>query len=71
MAAGYISFTGNMDFAITICTAVMENDTLTVQAGAGIAYDSDPQAELEACRNKTKSVERALKMALSNPNGGR
>lgn len=70
-AAGYISFTGNMDFAITIRTAVMEKGTLTVQAGAGIVHDSDPPAELKECRAKAKSVETALKMALSNPNGGR
>ncbi|SDT98288.1 anthranilate synthase component I [Desulfobacula phenolica] len=70
-AAGYISFTGNMDFAITIRTAVMENDKLTVQAGAGIVYDSDPQKELLECQNKAKSVEMALKLALSNNSGGR
>ncbi|MCG8687897.1 MAG: chorismate-binding protein [Desulfobacterales bacterium] len=64
-AAGYISFTGNMDFAITIRTAVMEDDHLTVQAGAGIVHDSDPKTELEECINKAKSVETALKMALS------
>ncbi len=68
-AAGYISFTGNMDFAITIRTAVMENGTLTVQAGAGIVYDSNPEAELLECRNKAKSVEMALKLALSNHGG--
>jgi anthranilate synthase component I len=65
-AAGYISFTGNMDFAITIRTAVMENQTLTVQAGAGIVHDSDPETELQECKNKAKSVEAALKLALSN-----
>ncbi len=70
-AAGYISFTGNMDFAITIRTAVMENDKLTVQAGAGIVYDSDPQKELLECQHKAKSVEMALKLALGNNNGGR
>jgi anthranilate synthase component 1 len=70
-AAGYISFTGNMDFAITIRTAVMENDTLTVQAGAGIVHDSDPKTERQECKNKAKSVETALKLALSNINGGR
>ena len=69
-AAGYISFTGNMDFAITIRTAVMENDTLTVQAGAGVVYDSDPETELTECINKAKSVETALKLALSqSPKG--
>ena len=65
-AAGYLSFTGNMDFAITIRTAVMEDQTLTVQAGAGIVYDSDPDTELQECRNKAKSVESALKLALSH-----
>ncbi|MCP4022165.1 MAG: anthranilate synthase component I family protein [Desulfobacteraceae bacterium] len=70
-AAGYISFTGNMDFAITIRTAVMENNKFTVQAGAGIVYDSDPQKEFMESINKAKSVETALKLALSNENGGR
>ena len=60
-----------MDFAITIRTAVMENDKLTVQAGAGIVYDSDPQKELLECQHKAKSVEMALKLALGNNNGGR
>ncbi|WDP88868.1 MAG: anthranilate synthase component I family protein [Desulfobacter sp.] len=64
-AAGYISFTGNMDFAITIRTAVMEGGRLTVQAGAGIVHDSDPETELEECINKAKAVESALKLALS------
>ncbi|MCK5542075.1 MAG: chorismate-binding protein [Desulfobacterales bacterium] len=64
-AAGYISFSGNMDLAITIRTAVMENDKLTIQAGAGIVSDSDPQKELEECINKAKSVEAALKLATN------
>ncbi|ACN14875.1 TrpE [Desulforapulum autotrophicum HRM2] len=63
-AAGYISFSGNMDLAITIRTAVIEDDRVTVQAGAGIVADSDPQKELEECRNKAKSVERAMSLAL-------
>ena len=70
-AAGYISFTGNMDFAITIRTAVMEKDKLTVQAGAGIVYDSDPKKELMECKNKAKGVEAALRLALGHSNGGR
>ncbi len=70
-AAGYISFTGNMDFAITIRTAVMENGMITIQAGAGIVHDSDPQSELAECSNKAKSVEQALMLALGNKNGGR
>lgn len=69
-AAGYISFSGNMDLAITIRTAVMENGIMTVQAGAGIVADSDPEKELQECINKAKSVERALELALSTAKGG-
>ncbi|MCP3899028.1 MAG: anthranilate synthase component I [Desulfobacteraceae bacterium] len=65
-AAGYISFSGNMDLAITIRTAVMEKDKLTIQAGAGIVSDSDPEKELEECINKAKSVEAALKLATNS-----
>ncbi len=64
-AAGYISFSGNMDLAITIRTAVMENGKMTIQAGAGIVADSVPEKELEECINKAKSVEYALKLAMS------
>ncbi len=63
-AAGYISFSGNMDMAITIRTAVMENDSLTIRAGAGIVYDSDPEQEYQECINKAKSVETALKLTM-------
>jgi anthranilate synthase component 1 len=70
-AAGYISFTGNMDFAITIRTAVMENGTLTVQTGAGVVHDSDPTTEHQECINKAKSVEMALELALAQNKGGR
>ncbi|MFO7752969.1 MAG: anthranilate synthase component I family protein [Desulfobacteraceae bacterium] len=68
-AAGYISFSGNMDLAIIIRTAVMAEDRLTVQAGAGIVYDSDPEKELMECINKAKSVEAALKLAAGNHGG--
>ena len=68
-AVGYVSFTGNMDFAITIRTAVMENHRLLVRAGAGIVHDSDPKTELEECRNKAAGVQAALKLALSTQNG--
>jgi anthranilate synthase component I len=64
-AAGYISFSGNMDMAITIRTAVMENGSLTIRAGAGIVYDSDPDQEYQECINKAKSVEAAIKLAMS------
>lgn len=61
-AVGYISFCGNMDFAITIRTAAIENGELTVIAGGGIVYDSDPEKERQESVNKAASVDKALKM---------
>lgn len=69
-AAGYISFSGNMDLAITIRTAVMEDGIMKVQAGAGIVADSNPEMEYQECINKAKSVERAMKLAISAGKGG-
>lgn len=62
-AVGYISFTGNMDLAITIRTACIQGDRMTVQAGAGIVADSDPETERRETVNKAMSVQKALEMA--------
>ncbi len=62
-AVGYISFTGNMDLAITIRTAIVEDGRLTVRAGAGIVADSDPERERQETVNKAKSVQKALQLA--------
>ena len=62
-AVGYISFSGNLDLAITIRTAIVEAGRLTVRAGAGIVADSDPERERIETVNKAKSVQKALKLA--------
>lgn len=62
-AVGYISFSGNMDLAITIRTAVIEGKTLTVRAGAGIVADSDPETERQETVNKAMAIEKALMLA--------
>ena len=62
-AVGYISFSGNMDMAITIRTACVQNDQMTVRAGAGIVADSDPERERQETVNKAMSVQKALAMA--------
>ena len=59
-AVGYISFDGNMDFAITIRTACIEDGKLRVQAGAGIVADSDPEKERIETYNKAMALEKAL-----------
>jgi anthranilate synthase component 1 len=61
-AVGYVSFNGNMDMAITIRTACVEDGRLTVRAGAGIVADSEPERERQETVNKAKAMDRALKM---------
>ncbi len=57
---GYISFSGNMDLAITIRTAIIKDGTLSIQAGAGIVADSIPSREYEETREKARAVFRAV-----------
>jgi len=59
-AVGYISFTGDMDLAITIRTATIKDDRLIVRAGAGIVADSDPETERIETVNKSMSVQNAV-----------
>jgi anthranilate synthase component 1 len=61
-AVGYIAFNGNMDMAITIRTACMQNGNLTVRAGAGIVADSDPEKEYTETVNKAMAIQKALEM---------
>lgn len=61
-AVGYISFNGNMDLAITIRTACIENGKLTVRAGAGIVADSDPESERVETVNKAMAIQKALQL---------
>ncbi|MCI0505752.1 MAG: anthranilate synthase component I [Gammaproteobacteria bacterium] len=61
-AVGYISFTGNMDTAIAIRTAVIKDKTLHIQAGAGIVYDSIPENEWNETMNKGRVIFKAVQM---------
>jgi anthranilate synthase component I len=62
-AVGYIGWTGNLDTAIAIRTAVIKDGKLHIQAGAGIVYDSVPQSEWDETMNKGRAVFRAVTMA--------
>jgi len=57
-AIGYLSSTGDMDFAIAIRTMILKNQKAYVQAGAGIVYDSVPENEFYETINKAKSMTR-------------
>lgn len=62
-AVGYLSFNGNVDTAIAIRTAVVKDGELTIQAGAGVVYDSVPQSEWDETLNKARAVFRAAALA--------
>jgi anthranilate synthase component 1 len=62
-AAGYFSFSGNMDMAIAIRTMVVKKGVAYVQAGAGIVYDSVPAREYEESINKARALLKALEQA--------
>jgi anthranilate synthase component 1 len=64
-AVGYISWSGDMDTAIAIRTAVIKDNQLHIQVGAGIVYDSDPQREWDETMSKGRAVFRAVAMAES------
>ena len=67
-AVGYIGFNGDMDTAIAIRTAVVKDQRLYVQAGAGIVADSVPQSEWDETMNKARAVFRAVNLALGGLN---
>ena len=60
---GYVDFSGDVDVAIAIRTAVIQAGVAHVQAGAGIVADSDPSAEALECANKAGAVIRAVATA--------
>jgi anthranilate synthase component 1 len=62
-AVGYLSWNGNMDTAIAIRTAIVKDDTLYVQAGAGVVADSIPRLEWKETINKARSIMQAAAMA--------
>ena len=68
-AVGYIAWSGNLDTAIAIRTAVIKNNMLHIQAGAGIVYDSVPRNEWDETMNKGRAIFRAVSMAEAGLEG--
>ncbi len=69
-AVGYLSWNGNMDTAIAIRTAVIKDRQLSIQAGAGIVYDSVPENEWAETMNKARAIFRAVALAEAGLNTG-
>jgi anthranilate synthase component 1 len=57
---GYVDFSGDMDFCITIRTMIKRGNDVYLQAGAGIVADSVPEKEYEECRNKAMALAKTL-----------
>jgi anthranilate synthase component 1 len=55
-AVGYLTFAGDLDFCITIRTAVVTEGRAHVQTGAGVVADSDPETELRETRAKAEAL---------------
>ena len=62
-AVGYLSWNGNMDTAIAIRTAIIQDNKLYVQAGAGVVADSIPEMEWQETMNKARSIIQASAVA--------
>ncbi|GAA3329457.1 hypothetical protein GCM10020331_077600 [Ectobacillus funiculus] len=58
---GYISFAGDMDMALAIRTMVVKDNNAYIQAGAGVVYDSSPEAEYDETINKAKALLEVMK----------
>lgn len=62
-AIGYFTDLGNLDTCITIRSAYVEKEIATIQAGAGIVYNSKPEDEVNESLNKAQAVINAIKNA--------
>jgi len=62
-ALGYFSFNGNADFAITIRTLVARGTRCSIQSGAGIVADSDPETEWHETESKAAGLMKAVEKA--------
>ncbi|MEM8802970.1 MAG: chorismate-binding protein, partial [Pseudomonadota bacterium] len=60
---GYFSAGGDMDMCIALRTAVLKDQNLYIQAGGGVVWDSDPDAEFEETVNKSQALKKAAEEA--------
>ena len=60
---GYFSAGGDMDMCIALRTAVLKDEKLYIQAGGGVVYDSDPEAEFQETVNKSRAIRKAAEEA--------
>lgn len=62
---GYLDHRGNLDMAINIRTVSVQGDTISVQAGAGVVYDSVPANEYHETLHKSQALFEAVQLAAT------
>jgi len=65
-AIGYLAWNGNMDLAIALRTAIIKNQTIYIQTGAGLVADSIPHSEWQECYNKGRALFVAVQLTEQN-----
>lgn len=70
-AVGHFDFAGNMDTCIALRTIVVHDDTVYVQAGAGLVADSVPESEWNETLNKARGLLKAIELAEGSAGVGR
>ncbi|WP_420863258.1 anthranilate synthase component I [Algirhabdus cladophorae] len=60
---GYFAANGDMDMCIALRTAVLKDEKLYIQAGGGVVYDSDPEAEYQETVHKSNAIRKAARDA--------
>jgi anthranilate synthase component 1 len=69
-AIGYLSFTGDLDTAIHIRTAVVKDGRVHVQAGGGTVADAKPDSEYRESVSKAQAMFAAIELAAGQPEWG-
>jgi anthranilate synthase component I len=69
-AIGYLSFTGDLDTAIHIRTAVIKDGQVHIQAGGGTVADAQPAREYEESLSKAEAMFQAIETAVAQPDWG-
>lgn len=62
-AIGYIAYSGNMDMAITIRTILWDKGRVSIQTGAGLVADSNPNHEFQETENKAAGMKKTILLA--------
>ena len=56
---GYFASNSDMETCITLRSALIKDQKIYLQAGAGVVFDSDPKSEYQECLNKSQALVRA------------